>query len=196
MANRATASRPPRSSADVLLARSLSAFHTAALTVLLVGVAHQVGGLGSALAGIGTLSGIVLFLALWATTWWTTHRALDRLTFEEARDEPWPAVLEPATIWGGVNGVAFFVALILVRAVQTALNGSEQLTVEDVGAFFAVLLFGALPAVVVGSVVGMAFGLIDRFALGIGVALAQPGNGDEDRTGDGEGPELGIASQV
>lgn len=165
--------RPPRSPADALLARSLSAFHATALFVLLVAVAHRVGALGSTLSGIGTTSGIALFLALWATTSWTTHRALDGYSLADARAEPWPAFIGPATVWGGVNGVAFFLILSLVVTIRNEAAGSEQLSLDDVPPYVGLALFGALPAVIVGAVSGVVLGLIDRGALGIAGALAR-----------------------
>ena len=155
-----------------MLARSLSAFHATTLFVLLVAVAHRAGALGSTLSSIGTASGIALFLALWATTSWTTRRALDSYSLADATAEPWPAFIGPATIWGGVNGVAFLLAYILVRTAQIA-TWDQQPVLGALAINLVFLLVGALPAVLVGAVIGVVFGLIDRGVLSIAGALAR-----------------------
>src|SRR5258706_2495824 len=55
---------------------ALGTFHTVALVLILIWLVYPGGGLASLLASLGTVAGIVVFLALWGATLFTTRRAL------------------------------------------------------------------------------------------------------------------------
>jgi hypothetical protein len=150
-------SRPPR-----LVVWSLATFHTAFLLVLGVAALHLAGVVGDALAGLGTWAGIALYLVLWATTWWTTRRwlgALDGDPFAGRADVD--GALWPAAIWGGVDGVLFFLVLLAVLGAQAFARAGV-----DVLSFLAVAaVVGGLLAFAVGSVAGLLLGSFDLLAL-------------------------------
>ena len=142
----------------------MAAFHTGFLVTSLVTLLHWYGGLGNALRDLSTLSGVVIFLALWLATWWCTRRALRRIpagTHERA--VPAGTLVPRGILWGGVNGVMFL-------AVLAVLFG---LSIDDprIGVFFSVLgslifslPFGSILAFTVGACVGGVFAWLD-FAL-------------------------------
>lgn len=163
-----------RQPADRLLARSLSAFHTIALMVLLLAYAHRSNGLGSALGSLGTGAGIALYLALWATTSWTTARALRFFPLAEEGRGSWVLFLRLAVIEGSVNGVAFLWVLILVVAGKSLAASPHAI---DLNGFLlelgSTLFFTSIVAGLVGAVIGLVFGLVDRCLLTVGLAVAR-----------------------
>lgn len=162
-----------RQPADRLLAHSLSAFHTIALMVLLLAYTHRSNGLGSALGSLGTAAGVAIYLALWATTSWTTAGALRFFPIAEAENRSWFAFLRLAVIEGSVNGVAFLWALVLVVAIKTLAASPEAINLGDLAPFVFAVCVASIVAGLVGAVIGLVFGLVDRCLLSVGLAVAR-----------------------
>src|SRR5438094_8199359 len=59
-----------------LVTWSLATFHASTFVLTIVLLAYSRGGLGGTLSGLNTFVGLGLFVALWATTYFTTARAL------------------------------------------------------------------------------------------------------------------------
>ena len=110
-----------------------------------------------------TVVGLVLYLLLWATTWWTNRRLLATMPF--VRTERWR--LSKASVkWGGVTGSCFFLELVAIAVTQAALDG--QLGVPDLASvpvLLFVLTLGTLVAFVVGALVGVGQAALDLAVL-------------------------------
>src|SRR5207302_11331737 len=65
-----------RANAMKLVTWSLATFHATTFVLAIVLFAYSGGGLGGALSGLNTFVGLGLFVALWATTYFTTSKAL------------------------------------------------------------------------------------------------------------------------
>ncbi|HET8569513.1 MAG TPA: hypothetical protein VFM93_11070 [Candidatus Limnocylindria bacterium] len=128
----------------------LATFHTTLLALVTVVLAYRGGGLGEALSGLSTLAGFALFGVLWATTTYTTRRAL--------RDAPVRGgMVRMGVRWGAVNGALFlWGASAILAATQPA------------GILFIVpiAVLGTFVALVVGAVIGALFGIVDTAAFG------------------------------
>ncbi|WP_254543181.1 hypothetical protein [Halomarina pelagica] len=138
---------------DSLLVWALGAFHAAFLVASLVALLHVTLSLGDLLRGLDTATGLALYLVLWATTWWTARAVLARATVGESVDRL--ALVKRGVLWGGVAGVCFLLALVLVVL-------APRLLVE--GEFVALGLvtgIGVVIALVVGGLVGGLFALLD-----------------------------------
>jgi len=144
-----------------LLTWSLATFHATTFVLAIVLFAYSRDGLGTALAGLNTFVGLGLFVALWATTYFTTSRALkglDLLGSARDRDQYTRRVFR----WGAANGMSFLVILGLV-ALVTAVS-STRLDQVGRGIFFPALFIAPIALAVsaaVGGVVGLIFGTID-----------------------------------
>ena len=144
-----------------LLTWSLATFHTTVFVLVIVLFAYSGGGLGGALGGLNTFAGLGLFVALWATTYVTTSRALKGLDLiGSARDRggyPWRALR-----WGAANGMSFL-AILGVVAVVTAISNTRPGQVAS-GILVPALFIAPIALVVsaaVGGAVGAFFGIID-----------------------------------
>lgn len=141
---------------DPLVVWALATFHTTLLVVVLVAALHVSGPLGDLLGGLSTIVGFALFLILWASTWWATGRTLAAVSTEET------TTFEMVTTggkWGGVNGVCFLWAILLVAVVPAV--GLER------GALPAVALVAAIGSVLalgIGGIVGVLFAAVDVVA--------------------------------
>ena len=144
-----------------LLTWSLATFHATVFVLAIVLFAYSRDGLGAALAGLNTFVGLGLFLALWATTYFTTSRALkglDVLGSARDRDQYTRRVFR----WGAANGMSFLVIPGLV-ALGTAVFNTRPDQVGT-GIFFPALFIAPIALAVsaaVGGVVGLIFGTID-----------------------------------
>ncbi|WP_276281792.1 hypothetical protein [Halorussus caseinilyticus] len=163
---------------DPLVVWALASFHTAALVAVLVAALYLAGPLGDLLGGLDTLVGLALYLALWASTWWTTRRALREVA--DDTDASAFTVVGVGGKWGGVNGVLFLWALLVVVAVPVA--------DPTLGAVFYFLVFagiGSLLALGVGGIVGVAFVAFDLALFRVASSLspgAAPGRRETDET--------------
>jgi hypothetical protein len=145
---------------------SLATFHASAFVLAIVFFLYSRDALGSALGGLNTLLGLALFMALWATTYLTTCRALAGIDLLREGDRVLFA--RRAFRWGAANGMAFLgiLGLVLVGA-AVFVSPSILLTALFVGPFALVI------SAVVGAVVGAIFSAIDLALLALGRALAE-----------------------
>lgn len=132
-----------------LVVWGLTTFHVTASVVVLVVALHLAGPLGEILSGLNTAVGLGVFAYLWAFTWWTNRRALADAWRGDGFDARTTA--KRATLWGGVTGVCFLLAPLVLFSVFLVVAGASVLAV------LAIDLLAAL----VGAVIGGAFGVID-----------------------------------
>ena len=158
-----------------LLTWSLATFHATVFVLVIVLFGYSGGGLGGALGGLNTFVGLGLFVALWATTYLTTSRALRGLDLiESGRDRgKYP---RRALRWGAANGMSFL-AILGVVSIVTAIANTRPGQVTS-GILFPALFILPIALIVsaaVGGAVGALFGIID---LGL-FALAGLSGGDD-----------------
>ncbi|HTD64355.1 MAG TPA: hypothetical protein VK732_06430 [Verrucomicrobiae bacterium] len=160
-----------------LVTWSLATFHASIFVLAIVLFAYSRGGLGGALSGLNTFVGLGLFVALWATTYLTTARALAGLDLiASARDRD--GYLRRTLRWGSRNGMAFLGVLGVV-GLFAALSNTRPEQVGP-GILFPALFIAPIALVVsaaVGGAVGLIFGFIDLalFALaGLSARDAEP----------------------
>ena len=144
-----------------LVTWSLATFHATVFVLVIVLFGYRGGGLGGALGGLNTFVGLGLFLALWATTYLTTSRALRGLDLiGSARDRGrYP---RRALRWGAANGMSFL-AILGIVAIGTAIGTTRPGQVTSGILFPALFILPIALAVsaVVGAAVGTVFGMID-----------------------------------
>jgi hypothetical protein len=144
-----------------LVTWALATFHATTFVLAIVLFAYSTGGLGTTLSGLNTLVGLGLFLALWATTYVTTAKALAGLDLvASSRDRR--GYVGRTLRWGSRNGMAFL-AVLGVVALFAALARTRP---QDLwpGILFPALFIAPIALVVsaaVGGAVGVIFGLID-----------------------------------
>jgi hypothetical protein len=137
-------------------------FHTVIFIVTAVLVLHLSGALVGLLTGLNTLTGLALFAALWATTTWSTGRAIRGVGGPVlATRTPIGAVVTRAARSGALNGVLFLAAAAVILALSTLLAGQgESIGVFIFGGFFVVLV-GTLAGATIGAILGVLFAAID-----------------------------------
>jgi hypothetical protein len=150
-----------------LLTWSLTTFHTTVFVLVIVLLAYSGGGLGQALSGLNTFAGLGLFVALWATTYVTTVRALAGLDLiGSARDRG--GYGRRAFRWGAANGMSFLAVLGIVAYVAAVANTRPGQVGS--GILLPALFIAPIALVVsagVGGVVGVLFGIIDLALLSL-----------------------------
>lgn len=132
------------------------------------------GGFGATLGNLSTLSGLAIFLALWATTLFTTRRALAGLNWLDDDPAQMAVFFRRALRWGGMNGMLFLAALgtILLLSALTTAPGS----IAPALVFFVFIgAIGIVVSYVVGALVGVTLGAIDIAALRIARAVIHSG---------------------
>jgi hypothetical protein len=144
-----------------LVTWSLATFHATVFVLVTVLFVYSRDALGAGLSGLNTFVGLGLFLWLWATTYATTSRALERLDLiGSARDR---ARYPRRTLrWGAANGMAFL-AMLGVVAVVTAVSNTRPGQVAS-GILLPALFIAPIALVVsaaVGGTIGALFGIID-----------------------------------
>ncbi|MFC4449890.1 hypothetical protein [Halorussus aquaticus] len=156
--------------ADPLVVWALATFHVAALVAVLVVALYRAGSLGDLLGGLDTVVGLALYLALWASTWWTTRRVLGAVA-DAGTDASALTVVGAGGRWGGVNGVCFLWLLLFVVAVPGA-----DVTLAGVLYFLAFGGIGSILALGIGGIVGMLFAATDLalFRAARGLTSAPP----------------------
>jgi len=148
-------------SAMKLVTWALATFHATAFVLAIVLFAYSRDALGAGLSGLNTFVGLGLFVALWATTYLTTSRALkglDLLGSPRDRDR----YASRALRWGAANGMSFL-AILGVVVVVTAISTTRPGQVAS-GILFPALFVAPIALVVsaaVGGVVGVIFGIVD-----------------------------------
>jgi len=148
-------------SAMKLVTWSLATFHATVFVLVIVLFGYSGGGLGAALSGLNTFVGLGLFVALWATTYLTTSRAVKGLDLvRSSRDRSrYP---RRALRWGAANGMSFL-AILGVVAIVAAISNTRPGQVPS-GILFPALFIAPIALVVsagVGGTVGALFGMID-----------------------------------
>lgn len=144
-----------------LVTWSLATFHATVFVLAIVLFAYSRGAVGPALSGLNTFAGLGLFVALWATTYFTTAKALQGVDLiGPARDST--SYGRRAFRWGAANGMLFVAVLGVVALVAAVANTrSGQL---GSGILLPVLFIAPIALVAsaaVGAMVGVLFGIID-----------------------------------
>jgi hypothetical protein len=143
---------------DPLVVWALASFHTGLLVAVLVTALHLAGPLGELLAGLSTTVGLVIYLGLWATTWWTNRRWLRAAIDPETGG----SVVRTGMKWGGVNGTYFFWLLVVVNVVPLLTPENLARVEPDFAVFFVVALgIGSILALGIGGIVGSLFAIFD-----------------------------------
>jgi hypothetical protein len=144
-----------------LVTWSLATFHATVFVLAIVLFAYSRGAVGPALSGLNTFAGLGLFVALWATTSFTTARALNGVDLiGPARDST--SYGRRAFRWGAANGMAFVAVLGIVALVVAVANTRPGQV--GMGILLPALFITPVALVVsaaVGGAVGVLFGLID-----------------------------------
>jgi uncharacterized membrane protein (DUF485 family) len=144
-----------------LVTWSLATFHATVFVLAIVLFAYSRDALGAGLGGLNTFVGLGLFVALWATTYVTTSRALRGLDLiGSARDRR--GYPRRALRWGAANGMSFL-AILGIVAVITAISNTRPGQVAS-GILFPALFIAPIALVVsatVGGAIGALFGIID-----------------------------------
>jgi hypothetical protein len=156
-----------------LLTWVLGTFHTSVFGLALLLLLYPRGSFGATLQGLSTPIGLAIFLALWATTIFTTRRALSGLSWLEDDPAEMAIFFRHALRWGGVNGLLFLTALgviLLLGALLTA-GGSINSTALTIFAFVGVI--GVAVSYVVGAIIGVTLGVLDIAALRVARRLTR-----------------------
>jgi hypothetical protein len=157
-----------------LLTWSLATFHTTVFVLVIVLFAYSGGGLGQALSGLNTFVGLGLFVALWATTYVTTSRALDGLDLIGSAGDR-ADYGRRAFRCGAANGMSFLAILgIVVLGAAVAATRPEQTGSGILLPALFIAPIALLASAGVGGTVGVLFAIVDRALF----ALASLGGGD------------------
>jgi len=145
---------------------SLATFHASAFVLAIVFFLYSRDALGPALGGLNTLLGLALFVALWATTYLTTCRALEGIDL--LREGDCVLFARRAFRWGAANGIAFLGVLGVVLIASAVFVSPSVLLPALFVAPFALVISAA-----VGAVVGALFSAIDLALVALARALAE-----------------------
>lgn len=157
--------------ADRLATWCLASFNVALLTVAGVLAIHAFADLGPLLAGLDTLTGLALYVALWALALWTNGRALAGV--EPGRERPpLMTVLPRALAWGGVTGAAFLWAIVALVYLPDA--PGVGVIVSEGPEFLVILAIASAFAALVGALIALVLGALDLVLLR---AVAVPDDG-------------------
>lgn len=160
-----------------VLAWALGTFHACVLGVLILMLLYPRGVLGQTLAGLETLTGLLIFIALWATSVWTTRHAIADAVWLSTDPTDRGVFFSHALRWGAATGVLFLVELGAIFLVRTLIVAPSAIT--SAGALglagFAVFggAIGMLFASVIGGVVGVTLGGVDLIALSLARSFAR-----------------------
>src|SRR3954447_10864186 len=165
-----------------LRARSLATFHTASFVAAVVAFEHAGGSLRSRLASLDTPTGVGMFLALWALTWFVTLTALRKM--ESPIDAAGSgAIVMSMTVAGGWNGIAIFAGLFLTAPIWSGALRNVSLAAGGYLSFpglfpvlFLTAVLGTLLAFTIGGIVGLCYGLVDALLVGCGDMLYRASN--------------------
>jgi hypothetical protein len=167
-----------------LLGWVLGTFHTSVFGLALLLLLYPRGRFGDTLAGLSTLTGLAIFLALWATTLFTTQRALAGLNWLADEPAQMAVFFRRAFRWGGVNGMLFLAALgaiLLLSALATAPGSITPALI-----FFVFIgAIGLVVSYVVGAIVGVTFGALDIAALRVARAFTRSGGSSVETNHEG-----------
>lgn len=158
-----------------LLEWVLGTFHTSVFGLVLLLLLYPRGGFGATLAGLSTLSGLAIFIALWATTLFTTRRALAGLNWLDDDPAQMAVFFRRALRWGGVNGLLFLVALGVILLLSTLLTAPRSITTPALSFFVFIGAIGVVVAYAVGAIVGVTLGAFDIAALRVARSITRNG---------------------
>ena len=146
---------------------ALATFHAAVFVLGAVLLVYPRGHFGATLAGLNTAVGLGLFLALWATTYVTTRRALAGIDLFAAEVDG-VRFGNRALRLGAANGIAFVAVLgaVLIASSMIATPPGQNPAGVLPFALFAAP-FAVIFAAVIGAVVGATFGVLDLALLGV-----------------------------
>ena len=134
---------------------SLAAFRTTSFVLGTMLWLHARGSLLSSLQQLDTLSGFVLFVVLWTTTWLASRRGLKELGAAPPSAGAMVMITTVAGAWNGLYLFAIMLAVFLVTRIGTA---------GPLGATVALIFgaaFGGALAFTIGAVAGLAYGLLE-----------------------------------
>jgi hypothetical protein len=159
--------------ADGLIPWVLGTFHTTVFGLALLLLLYPRGGFGTILQGLSTLSGLAIFVALWATTIFTTRRALLGLSWLDDDPAQMAVFFRRTLRWGGVNGMLFLVALAVILLLSALLTSSGSPTTPALTVFVFIGAVGLVVSYVVGALVGVTLGALDIAALRVARAVTR-----------------------
>ena len=160
---------------DGLVGWVLGTFHTSVFGLVLLLLLYPRGGFGATLSGLTTLSGLAIFIALWATTIFTTRRALSGLNWLEDDPAQMAIFFRRALRWGGVNGLLFLVALGVILLLNAVLTTQASITSPALTVFAFIGAIGVVVSYAIGAVVGVTLGALDIAALRVARAVTWQG---------------------
>jgi hypothetical protein len=151
----------------------LGTFHTAAVGLALLFLAYPGGGLGVTLAGLNTITGLAIFIALWAITVFATSRAIRPIGDVDLIAGATAGYHRRALRWGALNGALFLWSFAAMLAAQQLIAAPGTLSWQSLllGAGFVGGL-GSLFALVIGAVVGLVLASIDLAGLALARSIA------------------------
>ncbi|MGH2521618.1 MAG: hypothetical protein ACRDH2_03855 [Anaerolineales bacterium] len=152
-----------------LLAWGLATFHTTFFVTGLATLLYLSGNLGDLLGSLSTIIGMLLFGALWFTTWWSTRRALRGLQWPMLESLSKRERIYRAALWGGVNGALFLLVILGVAVVGSIISilTNPGVPVGSILFLAVVGLVGSVIAFGVGTIFGILFAIIDGALLAI-----------------------------
>ena len=130
------------------------------------------GNLGALLGSLNTIVGLVLFGALWLTTWWCTRRAWRAMGWTINEPIKYGRLYSLGARWGGVNGILFLFALLTIQIITVFIFAFSNSRFSDVGlgalrGFVFVGFCGTPFAFVIGAVFGFVFAAIDALLIDV-----------------------------
>ncbi len=137
---------------------TVATFDVVALGLVGVLAGHASGGLGEALADVGTVAGVLVFGYLWVLTlvamrWVLADGGLSQ--GEEARGRSLGRLLVRGVAGSALVGTAFVGGLGLVAGLLGLRSGIDLLSVG------LLTLFGVVGGAIGGALLGVVFGLVD-----------------------------------
>ena len=158
-----------------LLAWVLGTFHTSIFGLALLLLLYPRGRFGDTLVGLSTLSGLAIFIALWATTLFTTRRALAGLNWLDDEPAEMAVFFRRALRWGAVNGMLFLAALGVILLTNALVTSGASVISPALIFFVFIAAVGLVVSYVVGALVGVVLGALDIAALRIARAVIRSG---------------------
>ena len=156
-----------------LLEWVLGTFHTSVFGIVLLLLLYPRGSFGATLEGLSTLSGLAIFVALWASTLFTTRRALAGLNWLDDDPAQMAVFFRRALRWGGVNGMLFLAALGAILLLSALVTTPGSITTPALTFFVFIAAIGVVVSYAVGAIVGVTLGAVDIAALRLARALTR-----------------------
>jgi hypothetical protein len=150
---------------------ALATFHATFFVLAFVLLFYSGGRFGYTLASLNTVVGLGLFVALWATTLFTTRGAFRGVDPVGRIDGL--RLSRDAIRWGAANGVAFLVLLavpLIIGSMAATPAGGNPFGV--VGLSAVVAPFAASVAAVIGALSGLVFSAFDIALISLGRRIA------------------------